>query len=653
MADFNDDDIKTLHGAILGQELDPSSFISTGPVAKRTVLTTEEKIVTRILNAIDQYNNQTLGMVDAFTGRFNNVVGYEIEEDKEAYEAIKPLGGNILQAVAKLKGNLETLLKTVSNLGAGTVQGINVLGTYDSYDDLVADHPTGDINDSYFVGDELYVWSENDNDWKNIGNIRGPKGEDGTSVTILGSYDEYEDLESEHPTGSKGDSYLVNGSLYIWSENAESWVDVGKIRGPQGAKGNTGPRGPQGNAGAVGPRGNPGPEGPDGPQGSQGHQGNQGPKGDQGVPGPEGSQGPKGDKGSKGDKGDTGKDGAGVTIKGSFDSYALLSSVTGSVGDAYMIDGDLYVWSENARDWINVGNIRGPRGDKGDTGDRGDKGDKGDAGAAGSKGDKGDKGDNGDEGPIGAEGHQGPKGDTGEAGPTGPKGDRGDNAPNSLITTSVAATDGFSTVLSIALAYKNADICAHYDISSFIDAPSDFPDDTVEVNIRTRYESMKDGDPIVLAVYLTNGIRTWIRQASVASGTWTTNWTHQFDFIQSSDKAAGGTWYNYKGKLTANTAVCTITSNTEFYSNGKIVHYQIGLNLKAVAPAGAVLVTGIPTSLRPVMTITLPYSSDLSGEFNLNADGTITACIDMDVTVHGYYACGTYFTKGYEPPMAP
>ncbi len=85
----------------------------------------------------------------------------------------------------------------------------------------------------------------------------GPKGKDGTSVTILGSYDTEEDLVREHPNGNSGDSYLVGDNLYVWS--FDNWKNVGRIRGPQGEKGDIGPTGPKGDAGPIGPTGPSGP----------------------------------------------------------------------------------------------------------------------------------------------------------------------------------------------------------------------------------------------------------------------------------------------------------------------------------------------------------------------------------------------------------
>lgn len=89
---------------------------------------------------------------------------------------------------------------------------------------------------------------------------KGEDGKDGTSVIILGSYDSLDDLEKNHPTANKGDAYLVNEDLYVFSPEDGSWKNVGKIRGPEG---------PQGPKGDTGPRGIQGPEGPTGPTGPE------------------------------------------------------------------------------------------------------------------------------------------------------------------------------------------------------------------------------------------------------------------------------------------------------------------------------------------------------------------------------------------------
>ena len=171
---------------------------------------------------------------------------------------------------------------------------------------------------------------------------KGEKGNDGTSVTILGSFDTEDALNSAHPTGNIGDSYLVGGYLYVWSATENKWVNVGSIQGPKGEKGD---------------KGDPGEKGADGADGAQGPAGPQGEKGEKGDPGQNGAQGEKGDKGDKGDTGATGPQGE----KGD----------TGATGP------------------------QGPQGEKGADGAQGP------AGPQGEKGDPGTNGADGAQGPAG------------------------------------------------------------------------------------------------------------------------------------------------------------------------------------------------------------------------------------------------------------
>ncbi|WP_407377494.1 collagen-like protein, partial [Methanobrevibacter sp.] len=60
----------------------------------------------------------------------------------------------------------------------------------------------------------------------------GETGASGTSITIKGSYDTYQELINAHPTGNDGDAYIVNGSLYVWDGTA--WDNVGNIKGEKG-----------------------------------------------------------------------------------------------------------------------------------------------------------------------------------------------------------------------------------------------------------------------------------------------------------------------------------------------------------------------------------------------------------------------------------
>lgn len=249
-----------------------------------------------------------------------------------------------------------------------------------------------------------------------FGGDRGPKGDPGASIQIRGSLGTQEDLPDE---GSDGDGWLIEGHLWVWSNDVLDWVDVGDIQGPvgpegprgpegpegptgpQGLKGNTGPRGLEGPRGEVGPVGGTGPEGPVGPQGIKGPQGDRGP---QGLVGPQGDQGPKGETGVQGPKGDKGATGA--------------TGLKGDTGPA------------------------GPKGDTGLEGPRGATGAKGDRGEQGFVGPQGEQGPRGLEGPRGLTGATGAKGDTGPMGLQGPRGLQGEKGDPADIPLATPTVDG-------------------------------------------------------------------------------------------------------------------------------------------------------------------------------------------------------------------
>lgn len=142
-----------------------------------------------------------------------------------------------------------------------------------------------------------------------IGNIKGPKGEQG----IQGI---------QGPQGIQGEK-----------------GDTGP-QGPQGETGSQGPQGIQGETGIQGPpgeKGEQGEPGPQGPQGVKGDTGATGPQGPQGEPGPQGEQGPQGPQGppgAKGDPGAKGEDGA------SFDPTISIVEFTESVDDTAIVSGE-------------------------------------------------------------------------------------------------------------------------------------------------------------------------------------------------------------------------------------------------------------------------------------------------------------------------
>lgn len=97
---------------------------------------------------------------------------------------------------------------------------------------------------------------------------KGDTGATGIGTTIKGSYNTYQELVNAHPTGNDGDSYLVNGSLYVWLNNA--WENVGNIKGEKGDTGDTGSQGVKGDTGDSGAKGDTGATGPKGDTGATG-----------------------------------------------------------------------------------------------------------------------------------------------------------------------------------------------------------------------------------------------------------------------------------------------------------------------------------------------------------------------------------------------
>lgn len=273
--------------------------------------------------------------------------------------------------------------------------------------------------------------------------------------------------------------------------------------GPKGDKGDTGPKGDTGATGARGATGATGAQGPAGPAGPKGEQGDTGATGAPGGRGPEGPQGPIGPQGPVGP---AGKDGTSLYIEDSYPTLAALRNAIPAGNDKmYYVqeDGECYIYSETANDWVSVGALQGPigpQGPQGVQGPQGEVGPKGDTGATGAtgpqgpagspgadgaaatikigtvtsgaaasvtnsgttsaavfdfvlpKGDKGEKGDTGATGPQGEQGIQGIQGPVGPQGEQGPAGVAGADGKSAYQTAVEGGYSGTETAFNAALA---------------------------------------------------------------------------------------------------------------------------------------------------------------------------------------------------------
>lgn len=77
----------------------------------------------------------------------------------------------------------------------------------------------------------------------------GATGPAGSGVQVLGTYATLELLEADSPVGNIGDAYVIGNDLYIWSDLNQEWYNAGPFQGP------IGPTGATGATGAIGPTG--------------------------------------------------------------------------------------------------------------------------------------------------------------------------------------------------------------------------------------------------------------------------------------------------------------------------------------------------------------------------------------------------------------
>ncbi len=88
-------------------------------------------------------------------------------------------------------GEWLTSIRGEQGLKGDTGTGLNLLGTYDTLDEFLSVNPEGTAGSAYLIkqaeGSEnvVYVWDVNTNTWKNAGPLRGNKGDPGKSANEI------------------------------------------------------------------------------------------------------------------------------------------------------------------------------------------------------------------------------------------------------------------------------------------------------------------------------------------------------------------------------------------------------------------------------------------------------------------------------------
>ena len=187
---------------------------------------------------------------------------------------------------------------------------VTIKGTFDSVDQLPT---TGKENEIYIIAGDLWAYTgtskedaENHNGFTNMGRIKGEDGKSATQYYIHTAWMKASDGTGFTIANPQGTAYPYIGTLIDTNDkDSSNWRDYKWAY----VKGDTGSKGDKGDQGEKGEKGEQGEKGERGEQGLQGVKGDKGEKGDKGDKGLKGDQGVKGDKGDPGNDGQPGKDG--------------------------------------------------------------------------------------------------------------------------------------------------------------------------------------------------------------------------------------------------------------------------------------------------------------------------------------------------------
>ena len=163
---------------------------------------------------------------------------------KWATQGNSPVQGDLYSAkyYAELADRVadKTKSELESTLNKSTTEAVNKLNEIvaQKKDELVS------ISETYYIP---AVSAEGVLSWTNTGdkenppevNIKGEKGDPGTSLIINGQVANYAELIYLHPEGIKGDVYQFKDTGHVWGWDTEKnqWVDFGELKGNKGDPG--------------------------------------------------------------------------------------------------------------------------------------------------------------------------------------------------------------------------------------------------------------------------------------------------------------------------------------------------------------------------------------------------------------------------------
>ena len=135
--------------------------------------------------------------------------GTEVPVGVLVNEPVVMTGGDRKGSVLLLGGLYRLKLASAQTVKAGDRIKLTPDGAIvDNSGEFVAFHPVEDSDEYNYVNCfQVSLGGKGE---------KGDTGDTGAATVILGSYDTFEELIAAHPTANEGDAFLVDGELFVW-----------------------------------------------------------------------------------------------------------------------------------------------------------------------------------------------------------------------------------------------------------------------------------------------------------------------------------------------------------------------------------------------------------------------------------------------------
>ena len=207
---------------------------TAGEEQRRQIALKGSEVLSEVANVKNEVTAEGETQKTAITQKGSEVIGAVNTAGEEQKAAIASKGSEVINTVG---GQLDIKIPEYIEAHPDQFKGDKGDPGQDGISPTLSENKVGKVTTVTVTdGNGTHIFEVND----------GADGKDGTSITILGSYSTEAELIAAHPTGNKGDGYLVAGDLYVWDVSTNAWNNVGTIQGPAGTNGKDGVNGTDG-----------------------------------------------------------------------------------------------------------------------------------------------------------------------------------------------------------------------------------------------------------------------------------------------------------------------------------------------------------------------------------------------------------------------